>query len=233
MAIIESNNTETVVNVILNGGLATQFTTSEIKNLNDLDSQIANQGVNTKSFDFADRLGNMFTTNSKFELGDELVVNMVKREQKAGGYREDKAIVKNMVNDPVNGAKVKDAIKTKYGKNYTQLKADQMADIATNGILEPKKVTKKKVTKKKLSKKKVATEVKTVSEPTKKVLEKATKECLPSPTEMGKISSGQLLNAIRLVNPDPKLLIIVESLQDMFKQGKCDFKTFSGIKALK
>ena len=227
MAIIESGNTASVVNIIQNGALAAQFETSNINSLADLKNQVkaANSDVSFNGMSFTDNLGNIMNDNSSFDMKDEMNITMIKSKTKAGGYKQDKATVKGMVNDPVDGAKVKDAIKAKYGKNYTQLKANQMADVASNGILKPKKVAKKK-----LSKKKVVKEV--ISEPTKEVLGKALKN-LPSAIECAEISAGQLVNSIRLINPDERLLVIVESLQDMFKQNKCDFKTFSGIKALK
>lgn len=223
MAIIESGKTASVVNIIQNGALAAQFETANISSLADLQQQVksANSSINLKGMSFTDNLGNIMNENSSFDMKDEMNITMIKSKTKAGGYKEDKAKVKGMVNDPVNGAKVKDAIKAKYGKNYTQLKADQMADVATNGILKPKKVAKKKLSKKKV-----------ISEPTKKVLGKAL-EHLPCATECGAIAASQLVNAIRLSNPDTRLLIVAESLQEMFEQDKCDFKTFSGIKALK
>ena len=223
MAIIESNNTASVINIIQNGALAAQFETSNIESLADLQQQVksANPDIKLKGMSFTDNLGNIMNENSSFDMKDEMNITMIKSKTKAGGYKEDKAKVKDMVNDPVNGAKVKDAIKAKYGKNYTQLKADQMADVASNGILKTKKVSKKKLSKKKV-----------VSEPTKKVLKEAV-ELLPNSTECGVIAAGQLVNAIRLSNPDERLLIIAESLQEMFQKDKCDFKTFSGIKALK
>lgn len=242
MAVIEtgSNTNEISVAVINNSTLATKFNTEAVKNLTDLKSQIAAQGVNVKNFDFADQMGRLYTKDSQFEQTD-LIVNMVKRKTKAGmSYKENKQAVKAAVNCPRNGNRRKDLIKNKFGKNWTQLSGTQMEEMAnffgsteTVEEVQPevtKEVTEVTETKKKSKKKDKKKGKKGIEKVVNAV--KGLIDAVEITEEDIARAIGTLKVQVRKTTVDKRLLMVIESLEETLK-SETSFLEFHSLLALK